>query len=231
MVVLTALLLVARVCCAADTAITLRGRVVDENGLPVGGAQVKLELAGEMRMQLGPHLVTAITDATGVFEIPDLLPGQYALHVAKPEFFVFSKDHLDVNQATPPQEITLFHSEEVRERVEVTAPANQVETTETTQKTTLTATEIRDIPVASSHDLIQSLIALPQVLLDNNALLHIAGSRTTQQQYLLNGFEIGEPVDNALIARFSVDAVRSAEVQTGRFGAEYMHPGAAVLSF
>ena len=110
-------------------------------------------------------------------------------------------------------------------------PANQVETSETTQKTTLTAKEIRDVPVPSSHDLVQSLIALPQVLMDNNGLLHIAGSRTTQQQYLLNGFEIGEPVDNALIARFSVDAVRSAEVQTGRFGAEYMHPGAAVLSF
>src|SRR5208283_4131847 len=117
------------------------------------------------------------------------------------------------------------------ERVDVTAPANQVETSETTQKTTLTSKEIRDVPVASSHDLTQSLIALPQVLLDNLGLLHIAGSRTTQQQYLLNGFEIGDPVDNALVTRFSVDAVRSAEVQTGRFGAEYMHPGAAVLTF
>jgi len=34
-----------------------------------------------------------------------------------------------------------------------------------------------------------------------------------------------------LDVRFSVDAVRLAEVQTGRMGAEYAHPGAAVMGF
>jgi len=221
---LAALLLVAWVCCAADTAITLRGRVVDENGLPVGEAQVKLELAGG-------QFFLATTDDAGAFSIANLAAGEYTAHIAKPGFFILEGQKITLAADSGEFAFTLNHSEELREKVDVTAPANQVETTETTQKTTLTGTEIRDIPVASSHDLIQSLIALPQVLLDNNGLLHIAGSRTTQQQYLLNGFEIGEPVDNALIARFSVDAVRSAEVQTGRFGVEYMHPGSAVLSF
>jgi len=218
------LVLLTGACLAADALITLRGRVVDENGLPVGEAQVKLELAGG-------QFFLATTDDAGAFSIANLVAGEYRARIAKPGFFILEGQKITLAADSGEFAFTLNHSEELLEKVDVTAPANQVETTETTQKTTLTGTEIRDIPVASSHDLIQSLIALPQVLLDNNGLLHIAGSRTTQQQYLLNGFEIGDPVDNALIARFSVDAVRSAEVLTGRFGAEYLHPGSAVLSF
>jgi hypothetical protein len=47
---------------------------------------------------------------------------------------------------------------------------------------------------------------------------------------LLDGFEIGDPVNNTLSARFNVDATRAAEVQTGRIGAGYAHSGANVLS-
>jgi len=221
---MAALLLAVGACLAANNPITLRGRVVDENGLPVGGAQVKLEMAGGQTF-LGT------TDDAGAFTIENLAAGEYTAHITKPGFFILEGQKFELAADSGEIAFTLNHAEELREKVDVTAPANQVETSETPQQITLTSQEIRDIPVASSHDLQQSLIALPQVLLDNQALLHIAGSRATQAQYLLNGFEIGEPVNNSLNARFSVDAARAAEVQTGRFGAEYAHPGAAVLSF
>jgi len=221
---LATLLLVAGVCVAADTPITLHGRVEDENGLPVGGAQVKLEVAGGQTF-LGT------TDDAGSFTIENLAAGEYTAHISKPGFFILEGQKFELAADSGEISFTLNHAEELREKVDVTAPANQIETSETPQKITLTTQEIRDIPVPSSHDLAESLILLPQVLLDNQGLLHIAGSRATQVQYLLNGFEIGEPVNNSLVARFSVDAVRSAEVQTGRFGAELAHPGAAVLSF
>src|SRR5208283_2153006 len=67
---MAALLLVAGACLAADNPITLRGRVVDENGLPVGGAQVKLEMAGGQTF-LGT------TDDTGAFTIENLAAGEY----------------------------------------------------------------------------------------------------------------------------------------------------------
>jgi len=220
---MAALLIVAGACLAADSPITLRGRVVDENGLPVGGTQVKLEMTG------GP-IFLATTDNAGAFTIENLAAGEYTAHIAKPGFFILEGQKFELAADSGEISFTLNHAEELREKVDVTAPANQVETSETPQKTTLTAAEVRDIPVPSAHYLQQSLIALPQVLLDSQALLHIAGSRATQAQYLLNGFEIGEPVNNSLDVRFSVDAVRSVEVQTGRFGAEYAHPGSAVLS-
>jgi hypothetical protein len=220
---MAALLFVAGACFAADSPITLRGRVLDENGLPVGEAQVKLEMTGGQTF-LGT------TDDAGAFAIEILAAGEYTAQITKPGFFILEGQKFELAADSGEISFTLNHAEELREKVDVTAPANQVETSETPQKTTLTAVEIRDIPVPSAHYLQESLIALPQVLLDNQSLLHLAGSRATQAQYLLNGFEIGEPVNNSLDARFSVDAVRSVEVQTGRFGAEYAHPGAAVLS-
>ena len=221
---LAALLLAAGACVAADTPITLRGRVVDENGLPVGGAQVKLEVAGGQTF-LGT------TDDTGSFTIEYLAAGEYTAHITKPGFFILEGQKFELAADSGEISFTLNHAEELREKVDVTAPANQVETSETPQKITLTAQEIRDIPVPSSHYLNESLIALPQVLLDSQGVVHLAGSRATEVQYLLNGFEIGEPVNNSLDTRFSVDAVRSAEVQTGRLGAEFAHSGAAVLNF
>ncbi|HEY4817608.1 MAG TPA: hypothetical protein VIH67_09265, partial [Candidatus Acidoferrum sp.] len=58
----------------------------------------------------------------------------------------------------------------------------------------------------------------------------IAGARSGETQYLLNGFEVGDPINNTLSARFNIDATRAAEVQTGRIGAGYAHSGANVLS-
>ena len=126
---------------------------------------------------------------------------------------------------------TLNHEEEVREKVDVTVTENRIETTSTQSTAGLSGTAIRDVPVASSHDLQQSLVAMPQVVRDNSNLIHVAGSRNTTVQYLIDGFEAGDPASNGLGARMIVEAVRSAEIQTGRFGAEYAHPGAAILSY
>jgi hypothetical protein len=70
---------------------------------------------------------------------------------------------------------------------------------------------------------------MPQVVQDNFGGLHI-GARSGETQYLLDGFEIGDPVNNTQSARFNVDATRAAELQTGRIGAGYAHSGANVLS-
>ncbi|HEX8871459.1 MAG TPA: hypothetical protein VF758_01760, partial [Candidatus Acidoferrum sp.] len=159
-----------------------------------------------------------------------LPPGEYRARIEKRGFFLLKDQTLVLAPGSTEFSFTLNHEQEVHEQVDVTAAPNRVEPSETTQSAVLTTTEIRDIPVPSSHDLQQSLVALPQVVRDTQDLIHIAGARNTQAQYLLDGFEIGNPINNALNARLSVDAVRSAEIQTGRFGAEYMHPGAAVLS-
>jgi Carboxypeptidase regulatory-like domain len=207
---------------AADFA-ECAGVIVDENGVPIAAAKVMLQSG------TGPTFRTE-TDGAGRFLVRNLPAGDYKVEARKEGFFVLAGQTVTLRAGPNEVSLTLKHAEELHEQVQVTAAANQIDTQDTAQRETLTAREIRDIPVPNSHVLQQSLAAMPQVVQDNFGGLHIAGGRSGETQYLLDGFEIGDPVNNALGARFNVDATRAAEVQTGRIGAGYAHSGASVLN-
>jgi len=222
--VLFALALLAGAGSAADTLLVLKGRVIDENGLPVGGAQVKLELSGGQSF-------SAASDDAGYFSLPNLPPGEYKTRIEKLGYFVLADQKIELKAESTEFTFTLNHEEEVHEKVDVTVPENRIDPATTQSGESLSGQEILDLPVPSSHNLQQSLVAMPQVLMDNSDLLHIAGARNTQVQYLLDGVEVGDPASNGLSSRMIVEAVRTAEIQTARFGAEYAHPGGAILSY
>jgi hypothetical protein len=207
---------------AADSA-DCAGVIVDENNVPIAAAKISLQGSA------GQHY-RAETDGAGRFVLRNLPAGDYKVEASKEGFFVLTGQTLTLRSGSNEVTLTLKHAEELHEQVQVTAVANQIDTQDTAQKQTLTAREIRDIPVPNSHILQQSLTALPEVVQDNVGGLHIAGARSGETQYLLDGFEIGDPVNNTLSARFNVDATRAAEVQTGGIGAGYAHSGANVLS-
>jgi hypothetical protein len=207
---------------AADSAIST-GLVVDENGVPLVAAQIKLEDT------LG-NISRTETDGAGRFTLRMLRPGGYTLEIRKQGFFMISGRSLNLQAGANELTLTLNHEEELHEQVQVTVPANQIDPQDTAQRSTLTAHHIRDIPVANSHILAQSLVALPEITQDNANNLHVAGARSGETQYLLDGFEIGDPVNGQLTSRFDIDATRAAEVQTSRFGAAYAHSGANILS-
>jgi carboxypeptidase family protein len=207
---------------AADSA-DCTGVVLDENGVPVVAAQVKLEDAAG-------HSYRTETDATGRFAIHNLSPGDYKAEVRKQGFFVLAGQAVTLRPGNNELSLVLNHEQEVREKIQVTAPSNQIDTQETTQRSSLSSRDIRDIPIPNSHVLQESLVALPEVVQDHLDNLHVAGARSGETQYLMDGFEIGDPVNGALTSRFNVDATRAAEVQTGRIGAAYAHSGASILS-
>jgi hypothetical protein len=207
---------------AADTAICT-GIVVDENGVPVAAAQVTLTDASGLAQRTE-------TDGTGHFVLRDLAPGEYKAEVRKEGFFILAGQTLTLHDGPNDFSLVLNRTQEIREHVQVTAPANQIDTQDTSQRSSLSARDIRDIPVPSVHILQESLVALPEIVQDNRVNLHVAGARSSDTQYLLDGFEIGDPVSGALTSRFNVDATRAAEIQTGRVGAPYAHSGASILS-
>src|SRR5690242_15297140 len=207
---------------AADAA-DCTGVVVDENGVPVAAAQVTLEDAAG-------HSYRAETDGAGRFTLHNLSAGEYKANVRKEGFFVLAGQAVTLHAGNNELSLLLNHEQEIREQVQVTAPSNQIDTQDTTQSSTLTAHDIRDIPVPDTHVLQQSLVALPQIVQDNQNNIHVAGARSGETQYLMDGFEIGDPVNGTLTARFNVDASRTAEVQAGNISAAYPHSGASILS-
>src|SRR6202048_4383792 len=211
----------ARVSCADSAECT--GGVADENGVPLAAAKIMLQSSTGQTFR-------AETDGAGRFTLRDIPAGDYKLEARKEDFFVLAGESLNLRPGANEVTLTLKHAEELHEQVQVTAAANQIDTQDTAQRETITAREIRDIPVPNSHILQESLTALPGIVRDNFGGLHVAGARSGETQYLLDGFEIGDPVNNTLSARFNVDATRAAEVQTGRIGAGYAHSGANVLN-
>jgi hypothetical protein len=200
-----------------------RGIVLDENGVPVVAAQVRLE-------DSAGHSHRTETDLAGRFAIRNLPSGDYKAEVHKKGFFVLSGQAVSLHTGSNEVSLVLSHEQEVREKVQVTASSNQIDTQDTAQRSTLSAQEIRDIPVPSSHVLQESLVALPEIVQDRQDNLHVAGARSGETQYMLDGFEIGDPVSGALTSRFNIDATRAAEVQTARIDASYPHSGANILS-
>ncbi len=207
---------------AADSA-ECAGAVVDENGVPVAAAQIRLEDSGGKAHE-------AETDGAGRFTIRNLSAGNYKVEVRKQGFFLLTGKELALHAGPNEVNFTLNHAQELHEQVQVAAPANQIDPQDTAQRSTLTSQDIRDIPVPNTHVLQQSLVALPEIVQDNLTNLHVAGARSGETQYLLDGFEIGNPANGALTSRFNLDATRAAEVQTGRIGAAYAHSGAGLLN-
>jgi len=222
-VVLVSISLLASAEMHAAASADCAGAVVDENSVPVGAAQLKFEnSAGKV--------YRTETDGAGRFILQNLPAGDYEVEVRKEGFFLLSGQSFPLHAGRNELTLTLNHVQELHEQVQVAAPSNQIDTQDTSQRSSLTSRNIRDIPVPNSHVLAASLVVLPEIVRDSRNSLHIAGARSGETQYLLDGFEIGDPVNGALTARFNIDATRAAEVQTGRFGAGYAHSGAGILS-
>jgi hypothetical protein len=203
--------------------VRLRGSVVDEDGKPVAGLDVQIQRSEEPAR-------TAQTDRAGLFEFALEFPGEYRVSLNKIGFFRLSNQTILLQEGENRASFTVSHEREIHEQVEVYSSSESIKPLETSRSDELIAREIRDIPVQSTHDLRSSLQVLPEVVHDNAGQLHISGGRTGETQYIMDGFDIGDPVTGSLSVRVNVDSVRNAEVESGRYGAQYGHAGAGVLS-
>jgi hypothetical protein len=207
----------------APSAALLLCSIVDTSGGPVAGVEVRIQSsAGEIR--------TLHTDAAGMLEYAADAPGEYRLSFSKIGFFHLADQPVTLAEGINEYRFTIHRETEIHEEVEVYSSAESIRPLETSHSEILIAREIRDIPVSSTHDLRSSLQTLPEVVRDRSGRLHIAGGRTGDTQYLLDGFDIGDPVSGELSARVNVDSVRAAEVESGRFGVRYGNAGSGVLS-
>jgi hypothetical protein len=208
---------------SAAPQVQVKGSVIDENGVPVASVQVTaLSTSGEMR--------AIYTDGAGRFELAGLQPGQYRLTLSKPGYFRLANQLVEIKEGLNEISLKLAHEVEIHQEVEVSSAPNPIEPQEPAHQEILVAREIRDLPAPNTHDLQSVLPALPGIVRDNAAQLHVAGGRAGETQLLLDGFEIGDPITGALTARVNVDTVRDVEVDAGRYGVQYGRGGAGVLA-
>ena len=204
--------------------ITITGRVVDENNAPVDAAHV----AVRANNAAGATLETR-TDPNGGFHFD--LPGadDYLFSVERQGYYAL-KDH--ALRIGAPQEITLVINtvREVFQSENVNAATSPVDISQTLTQEHLTGTEVNDIPYANSHDLRTSMQLMPGVLMDTTGSLHFDGSQENQVNYLLNGFNISNPISGNFQSLLAVEGIRSLDLSSGLPSAQYGKGTAGVLN-
>jgi Carboxypeptidase regulatory-like domain/TonB dependent receptor/TonB-dependent Receptor Plug Domain len=200
-----------------SAAVTFSGRVVDENDAPVQAAHVHVGSAD------------AQTDPTGIFKITLPAPGDYLISITREGYYAV-KDrsvHIEGNQ-----DVTLVINSvrEVFQSENVHAETSPVDVGQAQSQERLSGTEVNDMPYANSHSLRNSLQLMPAIVQDASGTLHVNGSSENQVLYLLNGFNITNPITGLFQPILAVEGIRSVDLSSGRSSPAYGKGTAGVLA-
>src|SRR5580704_15590643 len=208
-----------------DTAI-LSGRVLDASGTVVPGAHVRLT-----KQSTGGTRET-LSASDGAYRIELIEPGDYKLSVSADGFKTqdYSSIHLQVAQAS--QLDVKLAVGAVTERVSVTETVSQLDAVSVAQGTVVGQEKVKELPL-NGRQFLQLALLSPGVnsggiAVQQNAVrqgevagLSVAGQRTNDSAYLLDGAIDTDPDYNALSYVPVVDAIAEFQVQVAQYGAEY----------
>jgi hypothetical protein len=204
---------------AAD--VTLHGRVVDENDAPVRAARVTIRSAA--------NSWDVQSDPTGGFSLTLPEPGDFLVSITREGYYALKDRAVHVEDA---QELTFAINtvREVFQSENVQAETSPIDVGQAQSQERLSGTEVNDMPYANSHSLQNSLQLIPGVLQDTSGTLHVNGSSENQVLYLLNGFNITNPISGRFQTLLAVEGVRSVDLSSGRSSPEFGKGSAGVVA-
>ena len=194
-------------------AITITGRVVDENNAAV--AQTRVTFHSEAAD------FTALSDPTGAFSFSLPSPGRYTARAEHEGYFPLKDFPVDVTSETGEIHLTLNHVREILESLKVTDTTGSVDVDKIASERKLTGLEMIDIPYTPTRDLRSALTLMPGVVRDPSGSLHFDGSAEGQTLYLLDGFDFSDPLTGKLNTKLSVESVRTIDWASGRYSPEF----------
>lgn len=193
--------------------------VLDENGVAVPGARVRLQATAKS--------LQCETDLTGHCTLGNLSGAPWRIRVDKEGFYAAD---VPAVKDFGTLEVDIHHQEEVRENVNVVESVPAIDPAQVSSQEQLSGMDILDIPYPNTRDYRYALNYIPGVVLDQTGQPHIAGSETYETLVLLDGFNVTQPASGQLLVRPSTDALREVTVETSRVSAEYGKGPAGVLS-
>jgi hypothetical protein len=204
--------------------VTLHGRVVDENDGPVRAAQVKVQPSAGAATAW-----EAQTDPTGAFALTFPGPGDFFVSVEREGYYAL-KDRAVHIEGTAELTFAINSVREVFQSENVNAETSPVDVGQAQDQEHLTGTEVNDMPYANSHSLRNSLPLIPGVVQDATGGLHVNGSSEDQVLYLLNGFDITNPITGQFQTVLGVEGIRSVDLSSGGYSPEFGKGTAGVLN-
>jgi len=214
--------LVVLLACVASTAYTqqvsgsISGVVHDAQGAVVPGAKITL-----INQDQGTVAQVMSTTAEGTFVFTPLQPATYTIVIessgfkkySRKDIVLFANDRLGL----PPIALEVGSAEE---RITVTADAAQLETVTATRAGVVTDTQVRDLAL-NGRQFSGLYATVPGITNDGSNA--IAGQRTDQYTYTLDGVTMEDSGCGCFAFRYSVDAIAEVKIQTNALTAEFGH--------
>jgi hypothetical protein len=201
----------------------LRGTVYDkENRDKIGFISVVIK---EL------NLIT-LTNDDGYFVFNQLTPGKYTLVI---EALGFKKYTETINiRPNRTEQVTIYLEETTQtlDIIEVSTARQEARTKVQTGKVQLSNKEIRDYSVGGDADVIRAIQVVPGVVTtgDQGTQLYIRGGLPIQNLILLDNMQIFNPFHSiGFYSVFDPDIVRTVDVYSAGFGAEYGSRSSAVM--
>ncbi len=206
----------------------ITGTVTDSTGAIISGAVVTTVNSSTNQTR------TAVTNETGNYSVPFLVPGPYDLRVESSGFRAATRSGIILQVGATARINFTMEVGEVTQQIEVTSGAPLLVTENTALGTVVENKRIVELPLNGRNPL--QLIALStNVTVEGGAggggglqggaraqaSYSIAGQRLEFNRYTLDGMENTDPNFNSYIINPSVDALQEFKVQSGVYSAEF----------
>ncbi len=202
--------------------------MVDQNDAPVRDARVSVRPAAVLTIAAPANSRETQTDPTGAFTLTLPEPGDFLVSVEREGFYALKDRPVHV-AGTEDLTFAINTVREVFQSENVNAETSPVDVAQTQSQEHLSGTELNDMPFANSHNLLNSLTLIPGVIQENTGMLHVNGSSENQVLYLLNGFNITNPISGQFQTLLAVEGIRSVDLSSGRSSPEFGKGSAGVL--
>ena len=194
---------------------TVKGFITEETGEPVMFTTIYLK----------GTTYGAISNATGFYVISNIKPGKYTLMVTSMNYDSISMPLVINANDVLTRKLKVKKAAINLTTINIESSREEARTETRTSEFKVVPKQIKQMPtIGATPDLAQYLQVIPGVIFtgDQGGQLYICGGSPIQNEVLLDGMVIYNPFHSiGLFSVFDTDILRSAEVYTGGFGADF----------
>jgi hypothetical protein len=215
---------------------TISGHVFDSSGAAVPGAKIQVSNIATN------ETTNATSDASGVYVLPLLRPGDYKMTATAQGFKQFVRDHVTLEAAKQVGIDISLEVGAVTDTVEVTAEAALLETQSASRGGIVTTQQVAEMPLNARNPFMLGAMmagvtfngaAIWQRPFDNGAIAQwsMNGGRDSSSEFMLDGASNdGQMGSNNVAYVPIVDAVQEFNVMQNMYQAEYGHTGSGIMN-
>ncbi len=220
----------------AQSTATLQGTVTDTSNAAVPGAKVVIH-----DQDTGVERTTQ-TNQDGAYLVPGLLPGTYQITFSANGFESYVIKDLKLDVATTVMENAELKVGEVTQEVTVSGGEPLVNTTSPGVSQVITPKTVQEIPLNGRHFLDLAPLTPGTMTAPQNGFLvaplqglgalsiDTAGQRETTLNFLINGINLNDEVQNQVTFQPSIDTMSEFKIDNSTFPAQYGRNSGAIIN-